>query len=331
MRLAVQLGGAYNSSAASGTESLVAQATLAEELGFGAIFLPDHYVYEQLGELKTATPAYDLFFVLATLARTTSRIQLVAHVACLLFRHPAMTARLFAQVDESSGGRVVAGVGAGWTKAEFDMMGIEFPPVSERLRIMDEAVAIMRGLWTEESFSFEGDHFRVQDAACLPKPTSGKGLPLMLGGGGKGILRRAGRWADLLHLAPPNGKAGTTSFPEVAAFTDRALPEKLQLVREEEAKAGREPGSVKLATTIFQYLPTSSAAETQEQAAGFASLLGLEPAEILTHPVFLIGRPEEMADELERRREAHGLEMIGINATGVEQLQQIAESLLPRL
>ena len=73
-----------------------------------------------------------------------------------------MTARLFAQVDEASGGRCLAGVGAGWTRAEFEMMGIPFPGVSERLRMMDEAVAIMRGLWSEESFSFEGEHYQVR-------------------------------------------------------------------------------------------------------------------------------------------------------------------------
>jgi probable F420-dependent oxidoreductase len=331
VQLAVQIGGAFNAAGGNGTEALIAQARLAEELGFGALFLPDHYVYEQLGELKTETPAYDLFFALATLARSTARIRLVAHVACTLFRHPAMTARLFAQADESSGGRVVAGVGAGWTRAEFAMMGIEFPPISERLRRMDEAVTIMRDLWTRPTTTFEGEFYTVRDAVCLPKPAQSGGLPLMLGGGGRGILRRAGRWADMLHLAPVQGKAGTTDFHEVAKFTDDSIPERMALVREEEERAGRAPGTVKLATTVFQFVPTTSADETRTTAEGYASLLGISAEAVLRHPVFLIGRPEEMADELRRRRETHGMEMVGINCHDADELRRMADMLMPHL
>src|SRR6185436_12524453 len=142
--------------------------------------------------------AYEMFFVMATLAQRTKRIRIGSHVACMLFRHPAMTARLFAQIDEASNGRVIAGVGAGWTRAEFTMMGIDFPDVTERLRILDEAVTVMRGLWRGGSFSFTGRHFKLTDAVCLPRPAQPSGPPVMLGGSGNGILRRAGAWADII-------------------------------------------------------------------------------------------------------------------------------------
>src|SRR5262249_55721202 len=154
--------------------------------------------------------AYEMFFVMATLAQRTKSIRIGSHVACMLFRHPAMTARLFAQVDEASGGRVVAGGGAGWARAEVALVGIDFPGVSARLEQMDEAVAIMRGLWGEAPFTYEGRYYRVTDAVCRPRPIQHPGPPLMLGGSGNGILRRAGEWADIIHMVPVIGAAGTT-------------------------------------------------------------------------------------------------------------------------
>src|SRR5687767_8366817 len=249
MQFAVGIAGGQVRHDQTGIEAIVEQAVLAESLGYDVAFVPDHYVFESLGKLQTDTPAYELFTVLATLAQRTTRLRLVSHVACMLFRHPAMHARLFAQIDEASGGRVVAGVGAGWTRAEFEMMGLPFPDVSERLRIMDEAVTIMRGLWREERFSFEGEHFRLTDAVCRPKPIQPGGPPIMLGGSGNGILRRAGAWADLIHMVPILGPAGTTTLEEIRKFSDDALPAKLARVRAAEAAAGRAPGSVRLAST----------------------------------------------------------------------------------
>src|SRR5215470_6411922 len=160
MEFAIQVGGGQVRHHQSGIEAIIEEAQLAESLGFAVVFVPDHYVFEVLGTLQADTAAYDLFFVMATLAQRTKTIKIGSHVACMLFRHPAMHARLFAQIDEASGGRVIAGVGAGWTRAEFAMMGIDFPDVSERLRIFDEAVAVMRGLWGEEPFTFEGKYYR---------------------------------------------------------------------------------------------------------------------------------------------------------------------------
>ncbi len=127
MQFAIQVGGGQVRHDQTGIEAIIEETQLAESLGFDVVFVPDHYVFESLGTLRTETPAYEMFFVMATLAQRTTRIAIGSHVACMLFRHPAMHARLFAQLDEASGSRVIAGVGAGWTRAEFVMMGIDFP------------------------------------------------------------------------------------------------------------------------------------------------------------------------------------------------------------
>jgi len=331
MEIATAVGSGQAPSDRLGLAAMIEAAEVAEASGFDAVMVPDHYVYEALGTLQTERPVYDLFFVLATLAQHTRRVKLVSHVACMLFRHPAMHARLFAQVDEASGGRVVAGVGAGWTRAEFEMMGIPYPDVSERLRIMDEAVAIMRGLWREERFSFAGEHFRLTDAVCRPKPAQPGGPPIMLGGSGNGILRRAGEWADVIHMVPVLGAAGTTTIDEIRKFSDAALAPKLARVRAAEAAAGRPRGSVRFASTVFTYIPTTSAAETRQRAEGLSGMFGLSPDEVLKHPVVLIGTPDEIAAELRRREATHDLALLCIQFTTLEQTRDFGTRVLPLL
>jgi alkanesulfonate monooxygenase SsuD/methylene tetrahydromethanopterin reductase-like flavin-dependent oxidoreductase (luciferase family) len=272
MQFAIQVGGGQVRHDKTGIESIVDEAQLAESLGFAVVFVPDHYIFEVLGTLQTTTPAYEMFHVMATLAQRTKTIRIGSHVACMLFRHPAMTARLFAQVDEASGGRVIAGVGAGWTRAEFAMMGIEFPDVSERLERMDEAVAIMRGLWGEAPLTYAGRHYRVTDAVCRPRPIQQPGPPLMLGGSGNGVLRRAGEWADIIHMVPVIGAAGTTTLEELQKFTDAALPAKLARVRAAAVKAERPSSSVRFASTVFNYSMTASPRATHELAERMAGL-----------------------------------------------------------
>jgi probable F420-dependent oxidoreductase len=331
MEFAIQVGGGQAPHDKTGLEVIVEETQLAEELGFDAVFVPDHYVFESLGVLQTEMPAYDLFLAMATLAQRTRRIRIGSHVACLLFRHPAMHARLFAQVDEASGGRVIAGVGAGWTRAEFEMMGLEFPDVSERLRIMDEAVEVMRGLWREERFTFAGRYFKLTDAVCLPKPVQRPGPPLMLGGSGNGILRRAGTSADIVHMVPVLGAAGTTTWDEIRKFDDDGLADKLARVRAAEAKAGRTPGTVRFASTVFTYAPTPSPAKTSNVAEAMAGAFGLSPEALRRHPVALLGTPEEMIEELRRREAVHGLSLLALNFSGTGQLREFGERVLPHV
>lgn len=331
MEFALQVGGGQVRHDRTGIEAIVDEVVLAEEVGFDVVFVPDHYVFEALGTLQTEVPAYEMFLVMATLAQRTRRIRIGSHVACMLFRHPAMTARLFAQIDEASGGRVIAGVGAGWTRAEFAMMGIAFPDVSERLRIMDEAVTVMRGLWKETPFTFAGRYFQLSDAICLPRPTQKPAPPLMLGGSGNGILRRAGEWADIIHMVPTLGAAGTTTVAEVQRFSDVALGEKLARVRTAEAKAGRAPGTVRFASTIFTYQMTESPAQTRRLTERLAPVFGPAPEDVVHHPVVLIGTADEMAEELRRRESTHGLSLLAINATTSEQIRTFGERVIARL
>src|SRR5262249_14272326 len=164
-----------------------------------------------------------------------------------------------------------------------------------------------------EPFSYAGRYFQVTDAVCEPKPVQKPGPPIMLGGSGNGILRRAGAWADIIHMVPVIGAAGTTTMEEVRRDDDDGRPGRLARVRAGEAKAGRPPGSVRFASTIFSFFPTETPAHTREIAEGMAKVFGLSPDALRRHPIALIGTPDEMIEELRRREREHGLSLLAFD------------------
>src|SRR5262245_56181343 len=142
--------------AAQPVADLLASARKAEELGYAAHYVPDHWAYERQagGGLDESANAWEATVILGALAAVTSRARLGALVLCNLFRHPATTAQAITTLDHLSGGRAVLGIGSGWTKAEFEMTGMEFPDVTPRLRRLDEAVRIVKSLWTQPRTTF---------------------------------------------------------------------------------------------------------------------------------------------------------------------------------
>src|SRR6185436_13841173 len=106
--------------------------------GYAALYVPDHWAYERQGGggLDDGANAWEATTILGAIAAVTSRARLGALVLCNLFRHPATTAQAIVTLDHLSGGRALLGIGSGWTKAEFEMMGVAFPDVKPRLRML---------------------------------------------------------------------------------------------------------------------------------------------------------------------------------------------------
>jgi alkanesulfonate monooxygenase SsuD/methylene tetrahydromethanopterin reductase-like flavin-dependent oxidoreductase (luciferase family) len=156
-----------------------------EELGFDGYFAFDHPIDK--GDSWTA---------LTALAMATSRIRLGTAVTCIYYRNPYMLARLVADVDRLSNGRVVLGLGIGDKTEEFAQMGIPFPPAPERLRMMEETLEILIRLWRHERFSFTGEFFTLTDAQLMAGPIQQR-IPIMLAGGGEKVtLRQVAQYAD---------------------------------------------------------------------------------------------------------------------------------------
>ena len=209
---------------------IVSVARTAEEAGFEAFFRSDHYASFPGGSGKHTT---DAWATLAGLARETSTIRLGALVSPVTFRNPGNFAKVVQTVDEMSDGRVEAGFGAGWNDDEHAQLGIGFPPLGERFDMLEEALAIVHGVWTEpDGWSFEGEHWQVRESkrhgevarAGRPHP------PIILGGsGGPRLARLAARYGDEFNL--------TSAAPEDA-------PEAYGRVRAACEAIGRDPDSL---------------------------------------------------------------------------------------
>jgi len=181
-------------------EELLALARTAEEAGFETFFRSDHYLSFPG---PPGRPATDAWTTLAGLARETRTIRLGVLVSPVTFRHPGSFAKVVATVDEMSGGRVEVGMGAGWNEAEHRAHGLPFPPIAERAAMLEEALEIVRGLWSgPDGWSYAGRYWTVEDAHFAPKPIQQPSPPIIVGGEGtpRG-LRIAARYADEFNLS----------------------------------------------------------------------------------------------------------------------------------
>jgi alkanesulfonate monooxygenase SsuD/methylene tetrahydromethanopterin reductase-like flavin-dependent oxidoreductase (luciferase family) len=185
--------------------ALLAAGRLAEELRFDAFFFGDH-------------PAWglDCWVHMAALATTTNRIRLGPNVICAGYRHPVLTARLAADLDNLSGGRLILGLGAGWDANEYANLGLPFLSAHERQAALEEAILIMRGVWGEEPFTFHGRYFHTDNAQVTPPPVQHPAPPLLIAGGGERItLRQVARYGDACQLGSFGMIGGGASLDDI--------------------------------------------------------------------------------------------------------------------
>ncbi|MEV4475722.1 TIGR03619 family F420-dependent LLM class oxidoreductase [Nonomuraea sp. NPDC049504] len=178
-------------------------AVAADELGFESVWLPEHLVFTT--DLSTAhypgatspgikpgTPLFDAPAYLCWLAALTSHVKLGTAVQLLALRHPFVSARAFATLDVVSAGRAVCGVGAGWYRGEWDAAGVPFESRGARL---DEAIEVVRRLWSEPVVAHSGRFYSFPEVAFEPKPVQPH-LPVLAGGESDAALRRAALLCD---------------------------------------------------------------------------------------------------------------------------------------
>src|SRR3954464_6016400 len=149
----------------------LAIAQAAEAAGFDGFFRSDHLM--RFDQDDPGPGPTESWVTLAGIARETNRIRLGTIVTSMTFRFPGMLAIEVAQVDAMSRGRVELGLGTGWFEPEHHAQGVPFPPLGERFEMLEEQLQIILGMWTApkgEKFSYDGDHYTVQDSPGLPQP-----------------------------------------------------------------------------------------------------------------------------------------------------------------
>jgi F420-dependent oxidoreductase-like protein len=169
-------------------------ARAAEELGFAGLYRSDHYTNANPPDLDSL----ELWVSLTWLASHTSRIEFGPIVSPVSFRHPALTARMAAQVDDLSGGRLQLGLGAGWQEREHTNFGLDLLEVGPRFQRFREALDVISGLLKSDApLSYSGQFYRLSEAALLPRPGRPGGPPIVIGGNGpQRTLPLTAKYAD---------------------------------------------------------------------------------------------------------------------------------------
>jgi F420-dependent oxidoreductase-like protein len=164
-------------------------AVECDRLGFDSVWIYDHLQF-------TYGPTLECWTTLSALAEATKNVRVGPLVTCNAFRYPSILAKMAATVDMISDGRLNFGIGAGWHEAEAAAYGIPFPTGRMRVEMLDEALSIIKGLWTKDKFTFKGKHYSVNDAVCLPKPLQKPYPPILIGGGGDKMLKLIAKHAN---------------------------------------------------------------------------------------------------------------------------------------
>jgi F420-dependent oxidoreductase-like protein len=174
-------------------KAIADRAAQAEKLGYHSLWLADHFWNRgipEADELECTT-------TISALCAVTQKLRIGALVLCNSFRNPALLAKVLSTIDNISNGRLEAGVGAGWMEEEYRGYGFEFPPIGTRLRQLDEALHIVKLLFTEKKATFHGRYYRIDEALNNPKPIQQPHPPLTIGGSGeKVMLRIVAKYAD---------------------------------------------------------------------------------------------------------------------------------------
>jgi alkanesulfonate monooxygenase SsuD/methylene tetrahydromethanopterin reductase-like flavin-dependent oxidoreductase (luciferase family) len=212
---------------AGGRTDPVEDALHAEQLGFDLVTCWDH--------LHGDTPSFETWTLLTWIASRTERIRIGTNVLGLPYRHPTVTSKMAETLHRLSGGRLILGMGGGGNNTEFRSWGLEARSPGEKVDALQEAIELIRALWTEQEVTYEGFHFRTEEAQLEPKPETP--IPIWVGAYGRRSIAVTGRladgWIPSMTYMPP----------------DRATRMRERLLRAA-GEAGRDPGEITCAYNI---------------------------------------------------------------------------------
>lgn len=270
----------------SATTDVVTDARWLEDHGFDFLTITDH--------LPGRRPSLETWTQLTWVAARTERILVGTNVLGLPYRSPSVLAKMAESLDRLSGGRLILGLGAGGSNEEFSSMGLSVRTPGEKVDALEEALTVIRGLWTEDTFTFEGSHYQVRGAQLEPKPE--RRIPIWLGTYGKRSVALTGRladgWLPSMPFAPPE-----------------RMGELRELLLRAAEDAGRDPSEITVAYNVSVQIGEGLRADERSVTGG----------------------PDEVASRLRDLVERLGLGAIGLWIRGAEQRERFATEVLPAL
>ena len=280
-----------------------------DDLGYSTVTMPDHFD-DQLAPTVALMAAAD----------ASERLRIGALVWCNDYRHPVVFAKEAATLDLLTDGRLELGIGAGWMVTDYEEAGMTYDRPGVRIERMVEAIDVLKGLFGDDAFSYEGEHYQIANLNATPKPVQKPHPPFLIGGGGPRFLRLAGKHADIVGINP-NLSAGAIT-PEIGNDATAArYAEKLSWVKE---GAGDRFDDIELQVRTFFVTVTD---DRQGTAEALAAGVGMTVEEGLESPLALVGNPSQIAEDLRKRREQLGFSYVVVGQDQYEAFAPVVAEL----
>jgi alkanesulfonate monooxygenase SsuD/methylene tetrahydromethanopterin reductase-like flavin-dependent oxidoreductase (luciferase family) len=306
-----------------------------EDLGVTGVLASDHLFVPRPGDRAQGRLPHEPITMLTTIAALSDRLHVGTIVSNIGFLHPALVLRQFAQMAALFGGeRIIAGLGAGWSRDEFAAIGVRMLPHAERVQRLEEAARLAREMFDTGVGNLEGEYVVARDLPLAPRPA----VPprILMGGGSDRLLDIAGRYADILDLngssrrSPVAGKdlAGADLRRRLTT-TVADLEDSVRRVRAASQSAGRAADVVSM-TLLINYLEVCPDEQVDERARAICEAAGLDPELSLNDcPYVMLGSAERVGAMLAERRERLGVG--GLILTNNIDPRPLCELILPRL
>ena len=261
----------YNPELLSG-ESIAAVAAAAEDAGFHGFGFTDHPAPSQRWLEAGGHDAVDPFVALGFAAARTTRLRLIPNIVVLPYRNPFVVAKSGATLDLLSGGRFTLAVGVGYLKREFAALGVNY---DERAELFEDALQVIRAVWTGDDISFEGKHFSARGITAHPRPISQPHPPIWIGGNTTTSRQRVALYGDGWCPFPAPAQLALTAGTAVIDSTQR-LTEGIEDLRRRCDAAGRDWSAIDITFTNFEGgSPASDEFDADAYLSGLKNLAAL--------------------------------------------------------
>ena len=224
-------------------------------------------------------------------------------------------------MDVLSDGRVEVGLGAGWMVTDYEQSGIVYDSPGIRVSRLIEGLAVMRGAWGAEPFSFEGEHYTITGYKASPKPIQSP-FPVLIGGGGRRVLKFAAQHADIvgINATLTSGAVDSSTFD---SMTPDAVDDKVAIVRAV-ANEARRFDEIELNIRAFMVVITDDVDKALDTLSSFT---GAPKQVIADSPFALVGPTEKLIEDIQERRQRWGFSYVIVGQNDIEPFAAVVAAL----
>lgn len=297
-------------------QAWVAHVQRVEALGYATFLIRDHFVPDFFGDQLAPVAA------LMTAANVTTTLRVGTLVIDNDYRHPVILAKEMATLDLLSGGRLELGLGAGWLRSEYEKAGMCYDRAGVRISRLEESLKVLKGLWDDSPFTFDGEHYSISDLEGFPKPLQQPCPPILIGAGKPRMLRLAGREADIVSFLTTSVASGTVEDNPSERLA-ASVAEKIDWVREGAGERFDEI-ELNLIPTVVMTDARRAWAETTIRERGWA---GVTVDDVLAMPSIFAGTLDQIVESMQERRERYGFSYYVVSDKIMEEFAPVVERL----